>query len=227
MNPITNFCDFINNKYSVAMEADDITGDVKDAANDSVGNDQNNDGDLDTDTNDILGLKEDTTNDNTDEDDTTRDNPDTNTEDTQQKEDDTEEDEMNENDTMGGEDTPQEDDAKEENPFAESRKKKIKQQYIHLYDVLDDTIKLVFSYVPNITNEDTVKVLNTVNNNLVQCRTQIYSIITEEYHKLEYHELLKKYVALNRIYDLSLKTIENYFDIYNADGSLKKNISKK
>lgn len=220
--------DFLN-ELDIAMEADDITKDAIDNTNATGASDENN-GDIDLNTDDILGI-----NDNGGENDsngTADDSGDVNP------------DEQNGEAPTDDSDTPTEEDADasgngdsdgldlgetkgDEDPFSIDRKKKLRNQFIHFFDILDDSIKLVTSHVPNVTDVDTIRALNNVTENLTQCKTQVYDILTDSFQKSEYHELLKKYVALNRIYDLSIKIMERYFEKYRPDNDVKKKDSKK
>ena len=204
----------------VAMEAEDITQSAENDANkitgnnpDNEGDDNSDDGDIDLNTDDLLG----THSDNNDGDPTGDDNgEDVPNEDNET--DDMNTDEENPDDNMDnpdsenpeGEDPTQNDNKDDE--FTKSRKKKIKKGLLQLYDILNDNIKLISEFAPNVSDESTIHTLNSVKSNFVKAKEEIYNIITEEYPNIEYQDLVKKWVALNRIYDLSSKMIETYFD---------------
>lgn len=92
------------------------------------------------------------------------------------------------------------------------RKRKLHGLYVALHETLDTDIRLIAEFIPRLSDTDVLHTLNNVNNNLIQCKEYAYSILTEEYNNTEYVVLLKKYVALNRVYDLSIKVLEKYFD---------------
>lgn len=221
--------DFLN-ELDIAMEADDITKDAVDDTNATGASDENN-GEIDLNTDDILGTK------TPDSDTQTGDaNTDTGSEDSEENPtsddsgDTSEEDGSSDAGDLGSEDGGDTglDEAKDEDdPFSTDRKKKLRNQFIHFFDILDDSIKLVTSHVPKVTDVDTIRALNNVTENLTQCKSQVYTILTEDYQKAEYHDLLKKYVALNRIYDLSIKIMERYFEKYRPDNDEKKKDVKK
>ena len=76
MEIITDFLNSLN-KYMIATEADDITGDISSQTDDIMGNtgdDAENTGEISTDTDDILGTKSNTPDDDTNMDEETQDN---------------------------------------------------------------------------------------------------------------------------------------------------------
>lgn len=214
------------NKMNIATEADDITGDIEKDIN-SVGKtinsvsggnvktnidegapEGNDNGEIDTNTDDILGTTDDNTEDEADNQENDNDNDDEmggddNLDDT--GEDDITDDELDE--TMD----------KEENPFEFSRKKKIHKQFLDFYNVISSNIKLISEFMPKVVDEESIKILNNVRNNLSQCKEYTYTVLTEEYTALEYPALLKKYVALNRVYDICIKILESYYEKYDNE----------
>ena len=218
------------NRMEIATEADDITGQTEKDTNSAMGkkstnidegapDDSSNDGEIDTDTDDILGT-----------DDNDEDTSDTATNDDGTDES-TEEDDMDDTDDGSTDDISDEelDDTmeEEENPFESSRKKKIHKQFINFYDVITSNIELISEFMPRVADEKSIQILNSVKNHLTQCKEYAYTILTEEYNVLEYPALLKKYVALNRVYDLSIKILEKYYEKYDAENQLKKAPVKK
>jgi hypothetical protein len=168
----------------------------------------NNEGELDPSTDNILGSSED------EDDDTFGSN--TNPDD--EKEDGNPEDDMLEDESLDNpEDSENPDDLggeipEKKDPVDLYRKKKLHAQYVTLFETLETDINLVSEFIPRISNGSTLHILSNVNNNLTQCKEYAESILIEEFDKLEYHTLLKKYVALNRVYDLCIKILEKYFD---------------
>ena len=215
--------DFLNNldKYSIATEADDITGDISNQTDDVMGtkNDDgspsNDDGEISDNTDDILGTSNDSNSDNGSED---TDNSDNDTES------ESGDDQDNMDDDPMNEDTPSEDgeagdqpEKNAEDDFSESRKKKIKKQFLHLYNVISDSIKLLSTYSSDIVDDNYIRTMSNVTDNLTQCRNIIYDLAVNDFQSMEYHELLKKYIAINRVYELSTKTIEKYFEEYDKN----------
>lgn len=215
------------NKMDIAMEADDITDQIdKDVKNitgkndfnrdQSSSEDKSNDGEIDTNTDDILGTN---TNDNDDDKNTDSQDGDTN------NDTDTQDDEDTSNNNYENDITDEELDEtmqEEENPFETSRKKKIHKQFLTFYNTICSNIKIISEFMPEVVNEESLKILNNVKNRLTQCKEYTYIILTEEYNLLEYPALLKKYVALNRVYDICIKILETYYEKYDIKNDMKK-----
>lgn len=200
------------NKMEIATEADDITGQAEKDTDSAMGKEStnidegapdkdSNNGEIDTDTDDILGT------DDNDEDlsDTDESDDVSNEDDNVDDSDDISDDEID--DTM----------EEEANPFESSRKKKIHKQFINFYNVITSNIKLISEFMPGVVDDKSIHILNNVKNSLTQCKEYTYLILTEEYNILEYPALLKKYVALNRVYDLSIKILEKYYEEYDRN----------
>lgn len=220
MGIISEFMNSLNTMY-IVTEADDITGDISSQTDDIMGNDEDTNtsedpGDIDTNTDDILGTKTDGNND------TEPDNENTSDEDGQSSDsddlnlDDDSNDQSNDSDISNPSDPESQDDSQDDQ-FTDSRKKKIKKQFMHLYDVINNSIKLISSYTPNVVDSDYVKVSSSIKDNLSQCKEIIYDLAVDNFQNIEYHELLKKYVAINRIYELSIRSMEKYFDNKNKN----------
>lgn len=214
--------------YEIALEADDITDEVKGETAKAVGGnspapDENNE--ISTNTNDVLGLdnKDNGTPENDQSDDSGNDkNQDNPEEGSDESDESSEGDDNNSDDPFGGDSGAE--GQEEDNPeskFTKNRKEKLRKQFIHLFDVMVDNIELVTSYVPNANDTTTIKTMTNIKDNLMQCKTIIYKTITEEYNDMEYHELLKRYISVNRIYEVSTKIMENYFNLKREESEKK------
>lgn len=205
--------------YDIALEADDITGEVKNDTAKAVGSsgegNAEDPGEISTNTDDVLGL------DNKDNGVPEEEDSDSNGEDQDQQDDsegteDGEENGDSSDNDFGGDNQDDMGDSNAENkddPFIKNRKEKLRKQMIHLFDVLVDNIELVTSYVPTANDVTTIKTMTGIKDNLMQCKSIIFKTITEDYNDLEYHELLKRYVGVNRVYEVSTKIMENYFHL--------------
>ena len=163
MEIITDFLNSLN-KYMIATEADDITGDISSQTDDIMGNtgdDAENTGEISTDTDDILGTKSNNPDDNANMDEET---PDDNQEDPLNDPGSEDIDSLNEENPTDDLNTENTDEPmqQEDDPFTESRKKKIKKQFMHLYDVIDDSVKLISTYNPNIVDTNYIHVLSSI-----------------------------------------------------------------
>ena len=166
-----------------------------------------NDGELDPGTDDILG----STDDEYDNMSGSNDEPDND------EENDNPEDNMSQDESLDNQPDDASNDLGNEmpnntNPVDLYRKRKIHAQYVALFETLETDISLIAEFIPRISNDATLHTLSNVNNNLTQCKEYVESILIDEFDKLEYHVLLKKYVALNRVYELCIKILEKYFD---------------
>ena len=195
-----------------ALEAEDITDEVEAGTNNIngkknadggdealAGASDNSDGEIDTNTDDILG-----TSDNNDDSDTS--------EDGEYTSDENNEDSENTDDSMSDDESIKNSMEENDNSFESVRKKKMHKQLLAFYETLNDDIKIVNEYVPRASDDNTIKALTCINNNLVQCKDYTYRILTEEFKTTDYPVLLKKYVAMNRVYDLCIRALQTYFD---------------
>lgn len=98
------------------------------------------------------------------------------------------------------------------NTFEAFRKKKLHAQYLALYDTLDTDIRLLAETLPKIQDSLAFNTMSNVNNNLTQCKEYVSEILSKEFDETEYVVLMKKYVALNRVYDIGIKILEKYFE---------------
>ena len=218
--------------YTIATEAEDITGDVKKESGDvSGGGDDDsadggvNDGEIDLNTDDLLAPKNDKNDSSENEDDAsiddnTEENSENGDENLENEDGGLEDGDADNSDGLDGEETNDED------SFSKSRKKKIRNQFLYLNKMITDTIDLIGMYAPNVSDNNTTIALSSIKNNMTQSKEIIFKILTEEFKELEYHELLKKYIALTNIYDLSVKSLDTYFKKYNADKSKNKKDKK-
>lgn len=224
MSVISDFFDSL----SVATEADDITG-VADDAEKAIGGSSgspapSDNKEISLNTDDILADDNEKSS-STDEETPTEDEP----AEGEDPETDTTE-EGAEGDTAEGEDDefsdPDEDlmddSNNEEDDFIKTRKKKLWGHYRTFYQNLDSALKLMNKYVPKEIKPEVIHMLTNIKNNLTESKDRVYKILTEEYQKMEYPELLKNFVGLNHIYDLSIKELEHYFDQMASEKKNKK-----
>lgn len=223
MGVISNIYSLLDD-YSPAMEADDITGDAISSAQNVTGNDDN-DGEIDLNTDDILGTSDtnpDKNNDNTDADDENTDETSSDSNDDMNMDDNPDENSEDDSGEDLGDDSSLDSDTEEkmdqqEDPFSASRKKKLWGEFKAFYKVLEDSIKLITQYVPNISDAPTIKTMDNIKENLVSAKDIIYNILTIEYRSLSYPEMQKKYIGIHHIYDICTKELEKYFDKYRKE----------
>jgi hypothetical protein len=217
--------------FLVALEAEDITKDVDKEMKKAIGSrsikstiDKDDSGDIGK-TDDILGTKgnkkEDATqpvkDKNTDipeEDDTDTTNLDD--ENPDNFEDDNMDSENSENLDTLGDDTGKQDEnipSDENNIKNEELTNKIalRENMILFYNILSSNIKLLSEYTPDNDIEKNKDVISKVSGNFIECRDILFNILTEELESNSYVELLRKYVALCRVYDLNILILDTYF----------------
>jgi len=202
---------------SIAMEAEDITGQVESGSSEVAGNEEN-DGEISLNTDDILGTQEpdNPTDNNTEE---TGDNPDNNLE----NPDDSSGDDMNFGDdssSTNGLDAPPEEDplTNKDDEFETTRKKKLWKQFRYLYDIITEAIELVTEYIPNLSDSTTIKVLDDLKENLINAKEKAFDTMTSEYNRLSYPQMEKRYRAINMIYDIVTNELEKYFELKKKSG---------
>lgn len=198
--------------YEVAMEAEDITEEVQDSLDTIKGVDKqngggdataggtdNSDGNIDTNTDDILGTQSDDDGEENSENPDEEETPEGNNEDVP----------MDEN---GGGDDISSQMQQNDSSFEAIQKRKMHQQFVDMFHVIVSDIKLIHEYTPKVTDRNTIRTLSNINANLVQIKEYVYQILTEEFNSLEYPILKKRYVALNHVYDLCIRTLDKYFE---------------
>lgn len=201
----------------IVMEADDITNDAKQGASDMSGEGSSGSSDIDLDTDNIFAKGDPTqSKSNADDANASSGNSDDTSEDTENNE--SSEDDGDSGDLEDGEEDELElADNESNNPEQNSdspeilQKKRLKKQMLHLYDTIEDDIKLLSETMPNVTTAETAIALGNIKKNLVQCNGYIQQILKEEYGLLEYPILKKKFLSLSQVYDLCVRAIDIYF----------------
>ncbi len=189
-------------QLSIVMEAEDITGQVKEDMTE-LGRDDNTDTD-DRDigkTDNIFGTEG------------NEDVPDGG----EEGGDDTlpDEDSSDNPEDMGSVDVGNEDD----NDIEVVRKKKLRDNMILFHDILTSNIKLLSDYRPTQSTPESSKILFNITSNLQDCKAILFREITESFQTKSYTSLLKTYVALNRVYELCQETLEKYFENINLQSN--------
>ena len=209
-----------------AIEAEDITREVTNDVNKNVGRMTNDD----TTNQDVENNQVDntSTNDQNNQDNNQAQNE--NNEDTQQQ--------TNDNNTENAEEDPNVSDDEnnqdingDENPETiqsedkpgHLKKNKIRDHIVNLYSIVSGDIELITNSLSLIENSTTIQVLNTVLNHLNNCKTYCYKLLVDEAPKLEYEELLQKYITLKKVYDICGEMLKKHFK---SNGKNKLDLSK-
>ena len=224
--------------FLIALEAEDITKDVDKEMKKAIGKPsvssaikEDEDDDIGK-TDDLLGTKSSSKNKKDDNTKPPKDAPskvtDTDTEPTDDLGDIDNVDDMDEDNIDAGDDNTDDldtdplaspDENQDQNPDENNDDKseelnnkiRLRENMILFYNILSSNIKLLSEYVPDNNIEENTNALSTVSNNLVECKTILFNIITEELENKTYVELLRKYIALNRVYDLNIRILDTYF----------------
>lgn len=202
--------DFFDSFSSIAMEADDITG-VADDAEKAIGGTttspapSSNNKEISLNTDDLLA---------DDKNSTTQEEKDSSEPESPTNEENLDNEGNEDDDEFTDPDEGLTDDSNTntEDEFTKTRKRKLWENYRSFYQNLDNALKLMNKYVPKEIKPEVIHMLTNIKNNLTDTKDTVYKILTEEYRKMEYGELIKNFIGLNHIYDLSIKELENYFD---------------
>lgn len=189
---------------AIATEAEDITNQIDDDVNNIFGNSDDSDSDKqDSQNTDYLD------NDNIDNDWST-----TSDENMQQEE-------NNDLNNNGLDDTQNSDgENNEDNEFMQDQKNDVTEiknkQILHermmfLYNILTDNLNLLSAYSPESNNPEIVMIINNIKSNLADCQSISHRIMTTEFEDKSYNELMRKYISLKRVYDLSIEMLERVF----------------
>lgn len=199
---------------SIAQEAEDITSQVADDVASATGMKKQVGSDIDLNVDDIFGTK--STKKNTEDgetEDTDVDNVpgDTNADASGGNLEEEPKEESDDNMDMDQKMTEMSD------PFEAAQKKKLWKQFKSLHETFRDSIDLITKYVPNISDAPTIKAMDSIKENLVTGKDLIYRILTDEYEKLKYPEMQKRYIGLNNVYDILTQELDEYFTIRKKD----------
>lgn len=99
-------------------------------------------------------------------------------------------------------------------------KNKIKDNLILFHGIITSNINLLRDCMRQITDPEMVSLYNSVIDNFQNCKTMCYDMLTQtDFTQVPYTDLLRKYVALNRVHELGIKMIKMH-----ADERTKKNL---
>lgn len=226
MGALYDFFNFIYPDHSPALEAaEDITDNVEKEASNISGDENgvemvdNSDGNIDTNTDDILGTKDkkESGNDNdTDDNDTDELNADIGNND-------------DFGDDMDGDDENLDvDSSSEENVDPQEMKMKVllHKNYNYLFEILDSNISIISDYTPNTMDENIIQTMAMAKERLEECKQLISSTLKNDFKNASYATLLKRYVGINRVYDLVIEMVRRVSEDV-AKSIEKKSVNKK
>lgn len=225
--------DFLIDLLSPAME-EDITGQVEEAVDNTFGrggssikkNPTGFDGERDmSQTDDIFGTgskdagggEEKSPTDET-EDESPNENPD------------------GENEEEGNEDDPGDGTEGEEDPGVDSgsnepkifKKNYLRDNMVAFYNVLVNNIDLLSESIGNLNEQQSIDITNKVIDNIREIKRLLMNAISNDLSNNEYEEVLRKYITLRRVYDISIEMLDKHFgNIHFTRNPKRKNSRKK
>lgn len=226
MGALYDFFNFVYPDHSPALEAtEDITDNVEKEASNIAGDDNgvempdNSDGNIDTNTDDILGTKS-----NKDSNNNNEDNSD------EPKAESFEDDDNSDlEDEMGGDDENLDDySSNEENTDPQEIKMKVllHKNYNYLFEILDSNISIISDYTPNTMDENIIQSMAMAKERLEECKQLISSTLKNDFKTSSYATLMKRYVGINRVYDLVIEMVKRVSE--DAANTIEKNsVNKK
>ena len=215
------FLDFLES-MSIAMEADDITGQVANDVKSAVGGtpstqtepqtreDEEDIGKVD----DIFGTEtpdDATPPTGTVEDDSTGEEEDPMMdENLEESPKDTGDEDLNtEEDTNLDESTN--DDSAGNPDLVFTKKNRVRDNLVQLYTIISGNIEIISNSLTGINDSKTVEVINIIINHLYNAKKYIYNTLTKDLKSLEYDELLQRYITIKRVYDICIEMMETHF----------------
>lgn len=124
-------------------------------------------------------------------------------------------------DSMG--DDPENPDGEGMNPEDKSifsDKNTLKKNMIYFFNIIRYTITSLEDALGSTDNQETLRVINSVIQNLYSSKDVLFDLITKQIEKESYEVLVTKYITLKRIYDISCDMLEEHFT-NNPDSRVK------
>lgn len=193
-------------------QVDNIFDDIKkDDATDNpqdnpVNDDTTEDAPQDTETNDDpVGADELNDSLGDDQGDSTKDNPD------MDDSGDISDDQRMDDDSMGDDPNNPEDGMNPEDKSIFSDKNTLKKNMIYFFNIIRYTINTLEESLGSSDNQETLRIMNSVIQNLYASKDILYDLITKQIEKESYEVLVTKYITIKRIYDISCDMLEEHF----------------
>lgn len=117
--------------------------------------------------------------------------------------------EMNDDDSMS--DDPNADGMNPEDKSIFSDKNTLKKNMIYFFNIIRYTITSLEDNLGYIDNQESLRIINSVIQNLYSSKDILFDLITKRIEKEPYEVLVTKYITLKRIYDISCDMLEEHF----------------
>lgn len=131
-------------------------------------------------------------------------------------------------DTMGEDDNISDDDllaegegVEENKPESIYKKNKLRDSMILFYDILNNNIDLITEAMTDINDAGLLSTCNKVLANLRASKDILFEEIDTGLQVHPYEEILRKYIALRRVYDINGEMLEKHFKAHNIQVGLK------
>lgn len=92
-----------------------------------------------------------------------------------------------------------------------SDKNTLKENMVYFFNIIRFTIKSLEDSLSSTDNQETIRVINSVIQNLYNSKNILYRILTEQMESTSYEILTTKYITIKRIYDISCDMLEEHF----------------
>ncbi|MCM1214005.1 MAG: hypothetical protein NC548_05745 [Lachnospiraceae bacterium] len=100
----------------------------------------------------------------------------------------------------------------EETPeSAYSDKNTLRDNAVYFSNVLRTDIDELTNALGELNSLDSIQVVNSVMTNLRNCKDILHKMLTEEMESASYEELMRKYITVKRIYDISIEMLDKHF----------------
>lgn len=91
-------------------------------------------------------------------------------------------------------------------------KERLKNKMVYLYRIIKGDIELLNNYNCEHDDQTTIGEINCVIDNLTAANKAMYNILIKDLNQIEYADLLRVYVGVEKIYDISITMINAHFD---------------
>ena len=91
--------------------------------------------------------------------------------------------------------------------------KKLRENMNLFYNNLCSNIELLGDYSPNSIVPEAQEIYFKIISHFNECKKQLFTILTTEFTITEYPDLLKKYIAIRHVYYICLNMLNSHFEI--------------
>jgi len=103
-------------------------------------------------------------------------------------------------------------------------KEKLRENMVLFHGIISNNIQILSDYLPEISNNESNETTFKILKHLQDCKDILFNILTTSLKITPYAVLLKKYIAIQRVYDICIDMLQRQTDITNTNNSV--NIKK-